>query len=78
MKHRLGLIVVALCLSAALISGCATVQKNEGAVAGGVVGAVAAHALTGGASTAWRAAATVGGAVAGFFAGKKLIDEKKK
>lgn len=53
-------------------SGCATIQDNAGKIGGGIVGGAVMHALTGGASTAWQAAATIGGVGAGAVVGGKL------
>lgn len=70
----------ALSISLAGLGGCATVAKdidnNKAGIAGAVVTGAAAHALTGGASTAWRAVTTGAGIVGGWILGKKLADEK--
>ena len=72
MRNRIGLVVF-LAILALGLGGCAGM---EGRTAGAVVGGVAMHALTGGASTAWHVIGTVAGAGAGYVAGEKLVDKK--
>ncbi len=71
---KIGLAVVVALLAIAGLGGCAGM---EGRTVGTVVGGVALHALTGGASTAWHVVGTVAGAGAGYVAGEKLVDKKK-
>ena len=71
MKKRLSF--VALVATFALVAGgCTTLQENAGKIGGGILGGAAMHALTGGASSAWQAAATSAGVGGGAYVGDKL------
>ncbi|MDO8492754.1 MAG: hypothetical protein Q7S34_03890 [bacterium] len=70
MKKSLSVVVA--CLGLAL-GGCASLNPvGAGTVGGGIVGGVAMHALTGGASTAWQVIGTAAGVGAGAVVGNKV------
>ena len=69
MKTRSVFLAVTLAVLALALGGCAGM---EGRTAGAIAGGVAMHALTGGASTAWQAAATIAGVGGGVYVGDKL------
>lgn len=70
MKNRSGLLLAVVFVFFA--GGCTTLQENAGKIGGAVVGGVAMHALTGGASTAWHAIGTAVGVGGGVYVGDKL------
>ena len=70
---KLILMLAAMCIVGSLVSGCASVGREDVGIAGGAVaGGLVGSAISGGST-----AATIGGAVGGAFLGREVARKTK-
>ncbi len=66
--NKLIMMFAAICIASSLLTGCASVTRDDVGIAGGAV----AGGLVGSAVTGGSTAGTIGGAVGGAFLGREV------